>query len=62
MEEVIVTVEKNGNARIKTKGFKGPACKLATKDLESALGAKTSDTNTPEFYEKQPNLTVANRG
>lgn len=49
-KEIKVTVAPDGTTKIATKGFTGGACKDATKALEKALGAVTSEKLTGEFY------------
>jgi hypothetical protein len=53
MAQHITVVIENGKAVISTKGFSGVACKDATKMLERALGATTSDTATEEMNKPQ---------
>ena len=51
MTTIIVEVSPTGETKIETRGFKGKSCKDATRELEKALGAVTSDTATSEAYE-----------
>jgi hypothetical protein len=48
-KKIIVTIPIEGEMTIETKGYSGGSCKDATKFLE-ALGEKTSDKNTAEYY------------
>ena len=48
-----VIVKPNGEATIETKGFPGPECRDATRSLELALGRRTSERLTAEFYQSQ---------
>lgn len=50
MKTIEIIVSPRGETTITTKGFSGGSCKDATRDLEKALGAKTSDTPTAEAY------------
>ena len=43
IQTIEVIVSPTGESRIETKGFAGAACQEASRFLESALGAKTSD-------------------
>lgn len=52
MPEIKVTIAQDGTTKITTKGFTGTACQDATKAIEKALGAVTSEKLTGEFYEK----------
>jgi hypothetical protein len=45
-----VTVSPTGETTVQTKGFGGNDCFQASKFLEEALGIKTSDRLTSEFY------------
>lgn len=53
MSKTITVNIENGKAVVETKGFKGKACQDATKELETAMGATTSDTKTPEWHQKE---------
>jgi hypothetical protein len=57
MKRIDVIVSVKGESRIETHGFSGKACQAATKQLESALGAKQQETLKPEFYEPQSTNT-----
>ena len=46
-----IIVSPTGESRVQTKGFSGNDCLQASKFLEQALGATTSDTRTAEYYE-----------
>ena len=47
---VEVTVAPDGGVSVEAKGFVGPACQDATRELERALGLTTSKAPTPEMY------------
>ena len=53
MKRIEVIISPKGESRIETHGFAGEACRAATKQLETALGAKQHETLKPEFYEQQ---------
>jgi hypothetical protein len=46
-----VTVSPIGETTVQTKGFAGTDCLQASKFLEQALGIKTNERLTSEFYE-----------
>jgi hypothetical protein len=46
-----VTVSPTGETAVQTKGYTGSDCLQASKWLEQALGIKTADRKTSEFYE-----------
>ena len=46
-----VVVSPQGETTVQTKGFVGAECLQASKWLEQALGIKTIDRKTTEFYQ-----------
>jgi hypothetical protein len=50
MKQIDVIIDETGNPTIHTSGFTGGECAKETAALEKALGAKTKDTKTPEFF------------
>ena len=48
-----VVVATDGTSRVQTKGFAGEACRQASEDIEQALGLRTGETFTAEYYERQ---------
>ena len=49
-----ITVSPTGESTVQTRGFVGPACRDASKFLEQALGQRTGEQLTAEFYQSQP--------
>jgi hypothetical protein len=47
-----VTVSPTGEITIEAVAFKGADCEQATKYLEDALGAITTRTKKPEYYQR----------
>jgi hypothetical protein len=47
--ELIVT--KEGKTSVETKGYSGGTCTDASKWLEQALGIRTNETKTAEYYD-----------
>lgn len=45
-----ITVSPQGETRIETKGFAGPTCREASRELEAALGVRDSEQLTTEFH------------
>lgn len=45
-----IVVDPKGGTKIETSGFTGSSCQDATRALEQALGAKTDEQLTGEFY------------
>lgn len=54
-----VTVTTEGATKVATHGFTGASCQDASQFLEQALGEKTKETLTAEFYQTA-NLTQTN--
>ena len=51
MSKIIeIVVDPKGVSKIETKGFAGAGCQQASAAFEAALGAKTSDNMTAEYY------------
>ena len=54
MSKVIeITVDPKGEATVQTRGFAGGECSEASRFVEQALGQKTAETLTAEFYQGQ---------
>jgi Protein of unknown function (DUF2997) len=58
-QTIEITVSPQGETRIETKGFAGPSCRDATRNLEAALGIRILEQPTVEFHavtapEQQP--------
>jgi len=52
MSRVIeVIVSPTGETTVQTKGYAGTDCLQASKFLEQALGVKSTERFTPEFFE-----------
>lgn len=58
MKTVEVIIDQEGKVTVEAVGFKGGACSLATKAIEQALGAVSSDTKKPEFYQDEKQRVV----
>jgi hypothetical protein len=48
-----ITVGPTGATRVETRGFTGGECREASRFVEQALGARTAETLTAEFYQGQ---------
>jgi hypothetical protein len=62
MPKIIVTVSTTGQTAIKTEGFTGRSCQEASRFIEQALGKRTSEQLTGEFYQQEPTRHVAQEG
>lgn len=54
-KQIIIKIPLDGDVTVETKGYSGPECKQATRDLQAALGEVVSDKNTPEYYQNKAN-------
>ena len=50
---IIVDVSPAGEVNIEAKGYTGKSCVEATAFLEKALGQRTSQTKTSDYYKKE---------
>ena len=50
-----VVISPKGEITVQTKGYSGSDCLQASRLLEEALGIKTTDAKTAEFYEAAVN-------
>jgi hypothetical protein len=53
MKLIEIIIATNGQTRVETKGFAGSGCRQASKFVEQALGQRTSEQVTAEFYQTQ---------
>ena len=60
MENLLITIDADGNTKIEVRGIKGKSCKDVTKAIETALGKVTSDKNTQEFSQGVPSVQSKN--
>jgi hypothetical protein len=51
--KIEITVSPDGKSNVETKGFSGDKCREVSRFLETALGTRTSETLTNEFYGNQ---------
>jgi len=49
--KIIITIDENGNTKIKTEGIMGKACFSASQFLEDTLGKVVETKKTSEYYE-----------
>jgi hypothetical protein len=48
-----ITVGPKGGATVRTRGFTGGECREASRFVEQALGTRTAEQLTAEFYQGQ---------
>ncbi len=53
MKTIEIVVSPTGQTTVQTKGFSGTSCQDASRLLEQALGTRTSEERTPEFYQTE---------
>ena len=51
MKFILIVVSPSGETRLETHGFAGDACREASRFLEQALGATTSEKLTSDFHQ-----------
>lgn len=61
-KRIEMTVTADGEVQIKPIGYKGPACKKVTEDLEKALGSVKADTPTAEMRETEARANLGQGG
>ena len=49
-----ITVSPTGETTVESKGFSGSECRDASKFMEQALGQRTAEQLTGEFYQSEP--------
>lgn len=53
MKIIKITVDPKGQSKVETKGFTGGKCREASRLVEQALGTRSAETLTAEFYQGQ---------
>ena len=53
MKTILITVDTRGQSKVETRGFSGGECREASRFLEQALGIRSAETLTAEFYQTQ---------
>jgi Protein of unknown function (DUF2997) len=48
-----ITVDSKGQSKVETRGFTGGECREASRFIEQALGQRTDEKLTSEFYQGQ---------
>ena len=54
MTKIEIIVTPDGKTTVQTRGFVGSSCQAASRFLEEALGQRTAEKLTAEFYQAQP--------
>jgi len=53
MRIIEITVDTKGQSRVETRGFTRGECREASKFIEQALGQRTDEKLTADFYQAQ---------
>jgi hypothetical protein len=53
VKTIEITVDPKGQAKVETRGFTGGECREASRFIEQALGTRTGEQLTAEFYQAQ---------
>jgi len=53
VKTIEITISPKGESKVETKGFSGGECREASRFVEQALGQRTAETLTAEFYQGQ---------
>jgi hypothetical protein len=54
MKTIEILVSPKGETTVQTRGFAGASCRDASRLLEQALGQRTAENLTAEFYQAEP--------
>lgn len=50
-QQIRIDISPTGESQLQTSGFTGKTCQEASRFLERALGLKTSETLTSEYFQ-----------
>ena len=53
MRIIEIIVDSKGQSKVETRGFTGGECREASKFIEQALGQRTDEKLTADFYQAQ---------
>ena len=53
MRIIEIIVDAKGQSKVETRGFTGGECREASKFIEQALGQRTDEKLTADFYQAQ---------
>lgn len=51
-EQILVTVDPQGNSQVEARGVPGPGCQHLTAAIERALGRTVENRTTPEYHQQ----------
>ena len=58
MQELEITIDRNGNVQVAVKGVHGDGCLALTKNIENAAGVVEERRYTSEFYEQPAEVSA----
>jgi len=61
MQELEITIDKEGRVQVATRGIHGGGCLAATKNIENAVGTVEEREYTAEYYEQPVTETAYQR-
>ena len=61
-KKIVVEINEDGDCSIEGHGFHGPDCDRAIREIEAALGTRTSTRCKPEYSERQGNRLTQRGG
>jgi hypothetical protein len=53
LKTIEITITPTGQTSVETKGFSGAECRQASEFIEKALGQRTAERLTGEFYAQE---------
>lgn len=62
MKTIEITITPEGQTTVEARGFQGPSCRDATRDLLRALGVGGDEEVTAEFYASESQFEGLSEG
>jgi hypothetical protein len=60
-EEIIITIDEQGNTTLEVRGVKGKRCISLTEFIEQELGRVQKRRRKPEYYQSEQVVETINR-
>jgi hypothetical protein len=57
MQELEITIDKEGRVQVAVRGVKGEGCLGLTKNIENAVGMVEEREHTAEYYDQPVNVS-----
>ena len=58
MQELEITIDKEGRMQVTVRGVRGEGCAMLTKNIENAVGIVKKREYTSEYYEQPPEVST----